>query len=67
MVTSMFDSKSKFVIKVHNKIRIDDMNCYHVERKFIKCMKNTGDDLKKCVDLLHIWNTCMDKYYNGIK
>jgi hypothetical protein len=67
MVTSMVDSKSKFVTKVPNKIRIDDMNCYHVERKFIKCMKNNGDDLKKCVDLLHIWNTCMDKYYNGIK
>ena len=67
MLPIMVDSKSKFVTKTPNKIRIDDINCYYTERKFIKCMKNTGDDFKKCVDLLNTWNTCMDKYYNEIK
>jgi hypothetical protein len=64
MFPVIFDSKSEFVTKTSNKIRIDDINCYHTERKFIKCMKNTGDDLKKCVELLNMWNTCMNKYYN---
>lgn len=67
MVPVIVDTKSKFVTKVHDKNRIDDVNCYHTERKFIKCMKNSGDDLEKCVDLLNTWNTCMDKYYNEIK
>ena len=50
---------------VNHKIILEDVNCYYTERKFIKCMKNSKDDLKACVDLLNTWNTCMDKYYNA--
>jgi len=67
MLPVIIDSKSKFITNTSDKFRIDDVNCYRTERKFIKCMKNNGDDLEKCVGLLNIWNTCMDKYYNRIK
>mgnify|MGYP000609119093 CR=1 FL=1 len=67
MIPTIIDSRSKLVSKsdINATNKLEDLNCYHTERKFIKCMKNTRDDMKECAGLLHAWNTCMEKYYAG--
>tara|TARA_B100001094_G_C18076601_1_gene742959 strand:- start:87 stop:287 length:201 start_codon:yes stop_codon:yes gene_type:complete len=41
-----------------------DLHCFQVEHKFFKCMKNSGDDLKECANLMSNWNKCLENYYN---
>ena len=48
---------------VSDKKPVRRTDCYYAERAFLKCMKNTKDDMNECVNLMDKWNNCMENYY----
>jgi hypothetical protein len=62
----MFPNRDKELNKA-NYLKINkELECFYAERKYIKCMRNTGDDFKECMELFHNWNKCMDDRLHNI-